>query len=167
MQLPDPEQLIRQLAEQVKPLVTPNTALVGMYTGGVWIAEKIHEYLGGDLPVGTLDVSLYRDDFKHIGLHPDVKPSDIPFEVEGSDIILVDDVLYTGRSVRAAMQEIFDYGRPASIKLVVLIDRGGRELPIEPQLAGQVLPIEKEQNIQLERDESGKLTLGLYSVQEN
>jgi pyrimidine operon attenuation protein/uracil phosphoribosyltransferase len=132
-----------------------------MHTGGVWLAEKIRPLLGLDLPMGTLDVSFYRDDFSQSGLHAEVAPSDIPFDVTGRDIILLDDVLYTGRSVRAAINQLFDYGRPASIKLVVMVDRGGRELPIEAQLTGVVLALEPHQNIQLNRDEQGRLALSL------
>jgi pyrimidine operon attenuation protein/uracil phosphoribosyltransferase len=95
-------------------------------------------------------------------LHPNIEPSSIPFDVEGRDIILVDDVLYTGRSVRAAMNELFDYGRPASIILAVLVDRGGRELPISAQVVGVTLGLEAQQNIQLNRDEQGTLGLSLH-----
>ena len=129
MQLPDAEQLLIDLTERIRPDIAANTALVGIHTGGVWLAERLHHDLQLPLPPGTLDVSFYRDDFAQIGLHPQVRPSDIPFEVEGSHIILVDDVLYTGRTIRAAINELFDYGRPASVRLAALIDRGGRELP--------------------------------------
>ncbi len=161
MKLPDATQLIRDLAQQLKPHVTGNSAMVGIHTGGAWVAQKLHRQLGADIPLGTLDISFYRDDFSRIGLHPQVKPSDIPFDVEGRDIILVDDVLYTGRTVRAAMNELFDYGRPASVKLAVLLDRGGRELPIEAQWAGALLPLAPDQNIELSLDPQGNLRLTL------
>ncbi len=162
MQLPDAEQLAQELAQRLKPFITDRSALVGIHTGGVWLAEKIHALLGRGMPMGTLDVSFYRDDFGQAGLHREIEPSDIPFDMEGRNIILVDDVLYTGRSVRAAMNELFDYGRPASITLAVLVDRGGRELPIAAQVAGISLSLEPHQNIQLNRDAQGRLTLSLH-----
>ena len=164
MQLPDAEKLVLELAQQLKPHLTANSAVVGVHTGGAWAAQKLHANLGGDIPLGMLDISFYRDDFSKEGLHPEVKPSDISFDVTGRDIILVDDVLYTGRTVRAAMNELFDYGRPASITLVVLVDRGGRELPVAAQFIGVTLPLEESQNIQLNRDENGKLSLTLHET---
>lgn len=162
MQLPDAEQLVSQLAQQLKPLITPNSALVGIHSGGVWVAEKLQRELGPGIPLGMLDISFYRDDFSRIGLHPEVKPSAIPFEVEGRDIILVDDVLYTGRTVRAAMNELFDYGRPASILLAVLVDRGGRELPIVAQITGVFLALPPSQHLVLRQDDAGRLNLSLH-----
>lgn len=161
MQLPDAEMLVQAMAQQLEPYLNENSVLVGMHTGGVWLAEKIHALLGRDIPLGTLDVSFYRDDFNQSGLHAEVAPSDIPFDVTGRDIVLVDDVLYTGRSVRAAMNELFDFGRPASIILAVLVDRGGRELPIASQVTGAVLTLTPDQNIQLNRDSQGRLALSL------
>jgi pyrimidine operon attenuation protein/uracil phosphoribosyltransferase len=108
-------------------------------------------------------VSFYRDDFAQIGLHPQVRPSDIPFTVEGCHIILVDDVLYTGRTIRAAINELFDYGRPASVRLAALIDRGGRELPIAAQYVGGVLNLPADKMLALEKCADGKLGLSLYS----
>ncbi len=161
MHLPDAEQLLTDLTGKIRPEVSGNTALVGIYTGGVWLAERLHRDLGLTLPLGTLDVSFYRDDFGQIGLHPQVKPSDIPFEVEGSHIILVDDVLYTGRTIRAAINELFDYGRPASIRLAALVDRGGREMPIAAQYVGGMLALPEHKMLALERSD-GKLSLSLY-----
>lgn len=164
MQLPDVEMLTQDLAQKLKPHLTANSALVGIHTGGVWLAQALHKQLGVDIPLGALDISFYRDDFSKEGLHPEVKPSDMPFDVTGRDVILVDDVLYTGRTVRAAINELFDYGRPASVQLVVLVDRGGRELPFCAQFVGINLPLEENQNIQLKQDEQGKLTLGLQEA---
>jgi pyrimidine operon attenuation protein/uracil phosphoribosyltransferase len=161
MQLPDAEQLVQTLAEQIRPHLSPDIALVGIHTGGVWVAERLQSLLGGDIPLGTLDISFYRDDYGKIGLHPEVKPSDIPFDVEGRDIILVDDVLYTGRTVRGALNELFDYGRPARIRLAVLLDRGGRELPVEAAFKGGIMPLKAEQNAQVTKDPDGKLCLNL------
>jgi pyrimidine operon attenuation protein/uracil phosphoribosyltransferase len=159
--LPNAEELLRVLAERIRGAVRSNTALIGIHTGGVWLAERLHADLGLDLPLGSLDVSFYRDDFEQRGLRPQVRPSTIPFEVDGRDLILVDDVLYTGRTIRAAMNELFDYGRPASIRLAALVDRGGRELPIAPQFVGARVEVASDQNIELERDARGQLSLKL------
>jgi pyrimidine operon attenuation protein / uracil phosphoribosyltransferase len=159
--LPDAEQLVSALAAQIKPRLDSNAALIGIHTGGAWIAQKLQQQLGLTTPIGLLDISFYRDDFARIGLHPQVKPSNIPFDVEGRRIILVDDVLYTGRTVRAAMNELFDYGRPASIELAVLIDRGGRELPVFARYSGVILELADSQNIELRKDKEGRLSLCL------
>ena len=159
--LPDPETLCAELVQRLKPRVTADTALVGIHTGGVWLAERLHAALGIALPLGLLDISFYRDDFDKTGLHPQIKPTQIPFEVDGRHIILVDDVLYTGRTVRGAMNELFDYGRPASISLAVLIDRGGRELPVAAEYVGARLDVPPGCMLVLDRDENGKLRLKL------
>ena len=157
--LPDAEQLLTALIAQMRPQVTPETGLIGIVTGGAWLAERLHAALKLEVPFGTLDVSFYRDDFQHKGLKRKVAPSDIPFEVEGRDLILVDDVLYTGRTIRAAMNELFDYGRPARIRLASLVDRGGRELPIAAQFVGATIDV--KQSVELKRDEQGRLSLAL------
>ncbi|HEY9445461.1 MAG TPA: bifunctional pyr operon transcriptional regulator/uracil phosphoribosyltransferase PyrR [Burkholderiales bacterium] len=158
--LPDAEQLLGALTDQMRAEVGPDTGLIGIYTGGVWLAERLHRSLGLKVPCGTLDVSFYRDDYEKIGLHRDVKRSRIPFEVEGRHLVLVDDVLYTGRTIRAAMNELFDYGRPASIRLAALVDRGGRELPISAQYLGATVPPPPSgATIELQRDEAGRLQL--------
>ena len=157
--LPDAEQLLTALIAQMRPQVTPDTGLIGIVTGGAWLAERLHAALKLDVPFGTLDVSFYRDDFQHKGLKRKVAPSDIPFEVEGRDLILVDDVLYTGRTIRAAMNELFDYGRPARIRLASLVDRGGRELPIAAQFVGATIDV--QQSVELKRDAQGRLSLAL------
>jgi len=158
-ELPDPEILCAALVQQLKPHVTADTALVGVHTGGVWLAERLHSALGISLPLGLLDISFYRDDFDKAGLHPQIKPTQIPFDVDGRHIVLVDDVLYTGRTVRGALNELFDYGRPASISLAVLIDRGGRELPVAAQYVGAKLEIQSGRMLVLDRDEYGRLRL--------
>lgn len=162
MSLPDAEQLLDTLAEKIRPLLGDDAALVGIYSGGAWIAQRLLEKLGADIPLGTLDISFYRDDFSRIGLHPQVKPSNIPFDVEGRHVVLVDDVLYTGRTVRAAMNELFDYGRPARISLAVLVDRGGRELPVDAQAVGAKMELPAGQDLELTQEASGKLGLKLY-----
>ena len=167
MQLPDAEKLLADLTERIRSDIPPAAAIVGIHTGGAWLAERLHQALGLTLPLGTLDVSFYRDDFDQIGLHPQVKPSDIPFKVEGSHVILVDDVLYTGRTIRAAINELFDYGRPASVRLATLVDRGGRELPIVAQYVGMVLELPADKMLALEQGTMGKLSLSLYDKRGN
>ena len=159
--MPDAEALLQTLAGQVSGSIRDNTALIGIHTGGVWVAERMHRDLGLSVALGTLDVNFYRDDFEQRGLRTQVRPSTIPFEVDGCDLLLVDDVLYTGRTIRAAMNELFDYGRPASIRLATLVDRGGRELPIAPQFVGARIEVASDQNIELVRDEDGRLRLEL------
>lgn len=164
MQLPDAEQLLTLLIEKIRPDITGNTVIVGIHTGGAWLARRIHQTLKIVHPLGVLDISFYRDDYSKIGLHPQVRPSQLPFEAENSHIILVDDVLYTGRTIRAAVNELFDYGRPGSIHLAVLVDRGGRELPIAARYTGAVLSLPKNSMLELRQAEDGKLSLDLRSV---
>jgi pyrimidine operon attenuation protein / uracil phosphoribosyltransferase len=158
----DAEAIYRTFAQRVRDLVGSRTVkLVGVHSGGMWLAERLREELGVSEPVGMLDVSFYRDDFGRAGLKPDVKPSQIGFDVEGAQILLVDDVLYTGRTVRAAMNELFDYGRPARIDLAVLVDRGGRELPVAATVVGRTIEVPEDVTIELSRDDAGKLHLTL------
>lgn len=153
--LPDAEALVRDLGRQIAPSVQPTTALIGIHTGGVWIAERLHRELGLDLALGTLDVSFYRDDFEQRGLRSQVRPSTIPFEVDGRDLILIDDVLYTGRTLRAVINELFDFGRPARVRLAVLVDRGGRELPIQADFAAARLTLAPTRSLALARTNDG------------
>ena len=159
--LPDADKLCEQLARQLKAQVKASTAMVGIHTGGAWLAERLHAALGMREPLGLLDIAFYRDDYAKQGLAKDPKRSKIPFEVEGRDVLLVDDVLHTGRTVRAAMNELFDYGRPASITLVVLAERGGRQLPICAQFAGARVEVPAGMRLRLKRDDKGKLSLEL------
>ena len=159
--LPDAEDLLARLAERMRASVTPDTALIGIHTGGVWLAQRLHKALALRQPLGTVDVSFYRDDYGSRGLHPKIKPSDIPFEVADADIILVDDVLYTGRTIRAAINELFDYGRPKSIRLAALVDRGGRQLPIAAQFVGADVSVADGEQIELKKSEKGLLSLVL------
>jgi len=122
---------------------------VGIHTGGVWVAQRLHRMYGTETPLGKLNIAFYRDDFSRIGLHPEVAPSNLPFNIENRHIVLIDDVLYTGRTIRAAMNELFDYGRPASISLVVLVDRSGRELPIQADVAGSSLRLNSYEHVKL------------------
>jgi pyrimidine operon attenuation protein/uracil phosphoribosyltransferase len=159
--LPDAEKLCAQLARELAPLVKPATAMVGIHTGGAWVAERLHAALGLREPLGLIDPAFYRDDYAKQGLARDPKRSKIPFEVEGRELLLVDDVLYTGRTVRAAINELFDYGRPATIALVVLADRGGRQLPVCAQHCGARVEVPAGQRLRLKRDAQGKLSLEL------
>ncbi len=165
MLIPDAEKLIESLARQVQPWLEEGAALVGIHSGGVWLAQRILELAGRKTDLGTLDISFYRDDFSRIGLHAQTKPSSIPFEVEGRHIVLVDDVLYTGRTIRGAMNELFDYGRPARISLAVLVDRGGRELPVEAQAVGAKMELKPGQNLELLQDVNRRFSLILHEAQ--
>jgi pyrimidine operon attenuation protein/uracil phosphoribosyltransferase len=135
--------------------------MIGVHTGGAWIAEQLHAALGLATPLGFLDISFYRDDFARVGLNPQVKKSTIPLDIEDASIILVDDVLYTGRTVRAALNELFDYGRPRRIDLAVLADRDGRELPVAAQFVGTHVSLAENQSLNLTRDTAGRLHFAL------
>jgi pyrimidine operon attenuation protein/uracil phosphoribosyltransferase len=145
----DVDATIATLAEALKSHLDRRPLMIGIETGGVWVAERLHRLLALDEPLGTLDISFYRDDFTRIGLHPQVRASSLPVNIDDRHIILVDDVLHTGRTIRAAMNELFDYGRPASITLAVLIVRGGRELPIQADVAGREVKLDPNQHIKL------------------
>ena len=167
--LPDAEALLKNLADKLQPLLKTNTALVGIQSGGVWLMQKLLVLLAADIATnaiehGTLDVSFYRDDYEKRGLKAENRPSQIPFDVENKHIILIDDVFYTGRTTRAAMNELFDYGRPASITLVTLVNRGGRELPIAPQITAAEMSLDASQNLQLVKNQDGSLSLELKSL---
>jgi len=140
---------IDDMAERLAPLLYPDTVLIGIHTGGVWVAERLRERLAVEPPIGELDIAFYRDDFSQIGMHPSVRPSKLPFEVDARHIALIDDILYTGRTVRAALNEVFDFGRPASVLLAVLVDRGGRQLPIQPDAAGTTLALGHDEHVKL------------------
>jgi len=126
-----------------------NPLMIGIRTGGVWIAEIMHRRLKINEPLGLLDISFYRDDFSQIGVNPNVKPSQLPMHMEGRDIILIDDVFYTGRTIRAALNEIFDYGRPNQVVLAVLIERDGRQIPLCPDCVGTSITLNADQRIKL------------------
>lgn len=141
------EQLLQQLTEQLKndPIMQHSPKIVGIRTGGAWVAERLHQALNLPDPLGLLDISFYRDDFSRVGLHPTVRPSEIPWSVENSHIILVDDVLYTGRTIRAALNELFDYGRPQQVLLTTLLERTGcRELPICAKYVGTQIACDQQ-----------------------
>jgi pyrimidine operon attenuation protein/uracil phosphoribosyltransferase len=154
--LPDPEALVRTLAERMRGSLSPDAALVGIYTGGAWVAERLHRALSLATPLGVLAVTLHRDDFGRIGLHREVRRSQIPFAVDDREVILVDDVLHTGRTVRAALNELSDFGRPRAVRLAVLADRGGRELPVCADYMGARIEIGGDEELVLS-NESGRL----------
>jgi len=134
-------------------------SMLGIHTGGAWVAAALQQAIDEKIPLGTLDISFYRDDFSRIGMNPEVRPSHIPFEVDDQHIILVDDVLYTGRTIRAALNEIFAYGRPASVILAVLIERDGRQLPISADCVGNRVALNSNQQIKLSGPEPLKLEI--------
>ena len=156
----DAEALYAVLARQVKDALASveNVALVGIYSGGAWLADRLAAELQLDGRQGTIDVSFYRDDYAEKGLPADVKPSHIPFDVYGATILLVDDVLYTGRTTRAAINELFDYGRPARIMLAALVDRGERELPIAADFVAHTVALSPGERLVLQRADDGKFS---------
>ncbi len=166
MQL-DAEHLITVLAEKIGTL-PPETAIVGIHSGGVWVAERLRPLLDDSnhphRAYGTLAVTLHRDDFSAIGLHPQKKSTDIDFTVEGRDILLVDDVINSGRTIRAALNELFDFGRPARVRLACLVDRGGRALPFSPDYVALTMDLPTDEELALAEDTAtGKLRFDIYS----
>lgn len=157
------DSLLHKMAEEIRlRLGDKQPLLVGIHTGGVWVAEALSDILGADFfdaPLGTLNIAYYRDDFTRIGMHPQVTPSDLPFSVDNRHLLLVDDVLHSGRTVRAALNELFDYGRPASVTLAVLIERDGRELPFQADIIGQAINLTASQQIKLTNNEGLQLEL--------
>ncbi len=152
--------LLARMADDIREWLGDRLAevrIVGIHTGGLWIAERLHQQLGVGTPLGSLNISFYRDDFSRIGLHPQVRPSHLPAAIDDAHVLLVDDVLFTGRTIRAAMNEIFDYGRPRSVSLAVLVDRGGRELPIAADITGLRLALGTGEHVKLR----GPAPLGL------
>lgn len=157
----DAEALYQDLLRQVRDGLAgaADVAIVGIHSGGAWLAERLAADLDVRGRLGFIDVSFYRDDYAKKGLHPDVKPTQIGFDVDRATILLVDDVLYTGRTTRAAINVLFDYGRPARIMLAALADRGGRELPVAADFVAARVPLEVQQALVLQRDAEGTLSL--------
>jgi pyrimidine operon attenuation protein / uracil phosphoribosyltransferase len=145
----DIDQTIKRMAHALETAMKKRPIMVGIHTGGAWIASRLHKALDFAEPLGTLDISFYRDDFTRIGMNPQVKASNLPVSVDDRHVVLVDDVLHTGRTIRAALNELFDYGRPASVTLAVLIVRDGRELPIEAQVVGEHMQLSRRQHAKL------------------
>lgn len=160
----DVESHIREMGEELtrrlKARGIDEPLMIGIHTGGVWVAERLHEQLALATPLGQLDISFYRDDFTRIGMHPQVRPSHLPVPVDDRHIILVDDVLQTGRTIRAALNVLFDYGRPASVLLATLAERDGRELPIEPEVVGLRARLEPGEQLKLTGPDPLQLMLG-------
>ncbi|NLY13124.1 MAG: bifunctional pyr operon transcriptional regulator/uracil phosphoribosyltransferase PyrR [Gammaproteobacteria bacterium] len=163
MSLPEPAVLIpaiaRELQAHLKAQNIDNARFVGIHTGGVWVANQLLKELGHEGPLGILNVSFYRDDFSRSGLHPQVRPSELPFDIEDQHLVLIDDVLMSGRTIRAALNELFDYGRPASVTLVCLLDLNARELPIRPDIVGATLSLPPNQRVKLTGPEPLTITL--------
>jgi pyrimidine operon attenuation protein/uracil phosphoribosyltransferase len=155
------EALYLTLRDQVRAGLAgvEHAAIVGIHSGGAWIAERLAADLQLQASLGFIDVSFYRDDFAARGLHADVKPTQLPFAVDGATILLVDDVLYTGRTTRAAINELFDYGRPARIMLAALVDRGGRELPVAADFVAASIELTQQQQLVLHRADDGGFSL--------
>lgn len=147
-----------ELRQKITARQLHNPLMIGIHSGGVWIAEHLHRRLAIAQPLGLLDISFYRDDFSQIGMNPKIKTSQLPAHVEGRDIILIDDVFYTGRTVRAALNEIFDYGRPNQVLLAVLIERDGRQIPLRPDCCGRRITLRPGQRIKL----TGPAPLGIH-----
>ncbi|UZJ60749.1 bifunctional pyr operon transcriptional regulator/uracil phosphoribosyltransferase PyrR [Pseudomonas sp. KU26590] len=153
MSLPNPAELISQMAIDLNAHLNQRgiqePRFIGIRTGGVWVAQALLDALNIESPLGTLDVSFYRDDFSQNGLHPQVRPSELPFEIEGQHLVLIDDVLMSGRTIRAALNELFDYGRPASVTLVSLLDLDAADLPIRPNVTGATLSLGPNERVKL------------------
>jgi len=148
------EALYKELLRGVRGLSGPDTRLVGITSGGAWLAERLHRDLGLSGEPGKVSSVMHRDDFAQRGLSAGGQ-TQLPFEVEGADILVLDDVLYTGRTIRAVLNELFDYGRPARVQLAVLVDRGGRQLPVQADFAAARVALPESQSLALARDAAG------------
>jgi len=157
----DAEALYTELRAGVDTLLRPDTMLVGIWSGGAWLAERLQADLQRKGPAGVLSSTLHRDDFGERGLASGSGTTQLPFAIDGAHILLVDDVLYTGRTIRAALNELFDFGRPASVALAVLVDRGGRELPVQPAFAAAKVSLPASQRLSLARDRDGRFTFSI------
>jgi len=152
----DAEALYAELLVGVRTLFRPEMKLLGIWSGGAWLAERLQADLKLAGAPGVISSTLHRDDFSARGLSRGTDATKIPFDVEGAHILLIDDVLYTGRTIRAVLNELFDFGRPASVKLVVLVDRGGRELPVQAELAAAKVSLPASQRLALRRADDGR-----------
>ncbi len=157
----DAEALYADLRDGVRRLLPPDAALVGIWSGGAWLAERLQRDLGLPGAHGVISSTLHRDDFAERGLAAGADKTSLPFAIEGRHLVLIDDVLYTGRTIRAVLNELYDFGRPASVKLAVLVDRGGRELPIEAAYAAARLALPAAQRLSLARNEEGRFSFTL------
>ena len=159
----DAEALYAELLRSLRPLLTADTRLVGIVSGGQWLAERLQADLGLPGQAGAISSTMHRDDFAKRGLSASGQTT-LPFEIDGADILLLDDVLYTGRTIRAVLNELFDYGRPASVRLAVLVDRGGRELPVQADFAAARVALPPSQSLALARDEQGRFQFQVKEV---
>ncbi len=159
----DAEALYRELLHGVAMLRGPDSQLVGITSGGAWLAARLQADLQWPGTYGVISSAMHRDDFAQRGLAAR-EPTRLPFDVNGARIIVLDDVLYTGRTIRAVLNELFDYGRPASVRLAVLVDRGGRELPIQADFAAARVTVAPNQSLALRREESGRLAFHMEAV---
>lgn len=157
----DAEALYGDLLAGVRSLLRPNTVLVGIWSGGAWLAERLQRELPLEGEHGVISSALHRDDFSSRGMTAGADHTRLPFEIEGRHIVLVDDVLYTGRTIRAVVNELFDFGRPASVRLAVLVDRGGRELPIAPAYCAARITLPAHQRLSLVRDDAGRFSFDI------
>jgi len=171
----DVNQCLDVMLDEIRVAITTEDfselLMIGIHTGGVWVAERLHKGLNLQQPLGKLNIAFYRDDFSRIGTHPQVTPSKLPFDIEDKHILLVDDVLHTGRTIRAALNEIFDYGRPSSVRLAVLIDRGAHELPVQADFIGKRMTLKPGEHVKLcaaknpTDDKLGDLTLEITGTE--
>ena len=152
----DAEALYRELARGVPALRVAEGRLVGITSGGAWLAQRLRADLGLPCQAGVISSSMHRDDFAQRGLSASSAQTELPFDVDGAHIVLLDDVLYTGRTIRAVLNELFDYGRPASVQLAVLVDRGGRELPVQADFAAARVTLPASQSLELARGSDGR-----------
>ncbi len=157
----DAEALYAELLAGVRRLLEPEGVLVGIWSGGAWLADRLQADLGRNGPAGVISSTLHRDDFGSRGMAAGTDATKLPFAIDGSHILLIDDVLYTGRTIRAVINELYDFGRPASVKLAVLVDRAGRELPIEAAYAASRVVLPAAQKLTLARDDDGRFAFSL------
>ena len=157
----DAEALYADLITGVRALLTPESVLVGVWSGGAWLAERLQRDLQRPGEYGVISSALHRDDFGSRGLTVGTNHTRLPFEVEGKSILLIDDVLYTGRTIRAVINELYDFGRPASVTLAVLVDRGGRELPIQAAVSAARIALPRGQRLSLARDDTGRFSFDI------
>lgn len=154
----DAESLYADFVGVMRPLLTEDAALVGVWSGGAWLVERLHRDLQLAGEPGVISSALHRDDFGSRGLAAGIDPTRLPFEIDGRRIVLVDDVLYTGRTIRAVINELYDFGRPAGVTLAVLVDRGGRELPIEAAVSAARVTLPRDQRLSLAKDKAGRFS---------
>ena len=157
----DAEALYADLARGVRGLLQPGSVLVGIWSGGAWLAERLQRDLGLAGEHGVISSALHRDDFGSRGMTAGADHTRLPFDVNGLPIVLVDDVLHTGRTIRAVINELYDFGRPASVTLAVLVDRNGRELPISAAVSAARIPLPREQRLSLARDDTGRFSFDI------